>query len=278
MKLSLRFLVLASGLVLLAGICATSAHAQGGPGGSQGGGFGGTPGGGSSGSAPISRSTTSLFPSSNGSGGNTSGSSSSLFPGSTSSMSSTGSSSSGSSGSTESITKIDTGTIGAGNTPLTRGPVIQRDTGSVINSNADVIGGQAASGNNQFANLISQMGRQINQGGNFNQQGGRNTARSTLRIPMRLGFVHKPVPTAQFTARFEGRIANLSGINSIGPIRIAMNGSTAVLRGAVPSQADKDLAEGVALLEPEVEFVQNELVVQEPASEPEELTPPTTTP
>ena len=122
------------------------------------------------------------------------------------------------------------------------------------------------------------MGRQINQGGNFNQQGGRNTARSTLRIPMRLGFENKPVPVALFTARFEGRIANLSGISSVGPIRIAMNGSTAVLQGVVPSQADKDLAAGVALLEPEVDFVQNDLVVQEPASSSDELTPTTTTP
>jgi len=177
----------------------------------------------------------------------------------------------------QSVAAIDTGTIGAGNTPLSRNQVIQRSTGGVINSNYDLIGGQA-SGNNQFANLISQMGRQINQGGNFNQQGGRNNTRPPIRIPMRLGFVAKPVPAAQFKARFEGRIANLSGISSVGPIRIAMDGPTAVLQGVVATQADKDLAAGVAMLEPEVESVQNDLVVQEPASESDEATPPTKTP
>ena len=118
------------------------------------------------------------------------------------------------------------------------------------------------------------MGRQINQGANFNQQGGRNAVRPSIRIPLRIGFVPKPVPVAQFKSRFEERIANLSGINSVGPIRIAMNGSTAVLQGVVPTEADKDLAAGVAMLEPEVESVQNDLVVQEPASESDAATPP----
>ncbi|MFN0020537.1 MAG: BON domain-containing protein [Pirellulaceae bacterium] len=102
----------------------------------------------------------------------------------------------------------------------------------------------------------------MNQGGNFNQQGGRNAARSTIRIPLRIGFSPKPVSTTVFTSKFENRITKLSGLSAIGPIRVTMDGSTAVLQGVVASEEDRQLAEGVALLEPEVDSVRNELTVQ----------------
>jgi hypothetical protein len=290
-------------VVLLAGVCATTAFGQGfggggAPGGSAGGfGGGGTPGGfgggstggfggGSTGSTGSTggASSSSLFPGSSMSGGG-SNSSSSLFPssGSTSSGSYGGSSmgstgSTGSTGSAGSTGGIQTPVLGAGNNPIQRGGAIQRDTGSMINSNYDVIGGQAGTSNNQFASLMSQMGRQMNQGGNFNQQGGRNAARPSIRIPLKLGFVAKPIPTAQYVSRFEGRLAKLSGINAVGPIRVTMNGPTAVLQGVVATEQDRELAAGVALLEPEVEYVQNELTVQEPGSSSDALAPPRTTP
>ncbi|MGI8979181.1 MAG: BON domain-containing protein [Pirellulaceae bacterium] len=269
MKKSLRLLVLASGLVLLAGICAASAHAQGGrnvpTSGGSGRSFPGMSTGGSS-SGGSSGSSSSLF--------NSGGSSGSLF---NSGSSSTGSSSGGSSSSGGGVTtspefqtEINTGQIGAG-TPIQRGEVLSRDGrgANLISSNYDIIGGQSTGNNNQFANLFSQIGRSMNQGGNFNQQGGRNTARSTIRIPLRLGFAPKPVSMPQFTAKFESRLAKLPAISAIGPIRVTMEGSTAVLTGVVASEGDRQLAEGVALLEPEVETVRNELTVQasEPAAE-----------
>ncbi|MBC7852677.1 MAG: BON domain-containing protein [Pirellulaceae bacterium] len=263
MKKSLRFLVLASSLLLLAGICPASAHAQGGRSGSTQGGsgstFNGMSTGGSSGGG-TSGSSSSLFNSG-------SGSSSSLFnSGSSSTGSSSGGSSSGGSGVTTSPefqTEINTGQIGAA-TPIQRGEVLSRDGrgANLISSNYDIIGGQSAGGGNQFANLFSQIGRSMNQGGNFNQQGGRNAARSTIRIPLRLGFAPKPVSIPQFTAKFESRIAKLPAISAIGPIRVTMEGSTAVLTGVVAAEEDRQLAEGVALLEPEVETVRNELTVQ----------------
>lgn len=167
-------------------------------------------------------------------------------------------------------TEINTGQIGAG-TPIQRGEVLSRDGrgANLISSNYDIIGGQSAGGGNQFANLFSQIGRSMNQGGNFNQQGGRNAARSTIRIPLRIGFAPKPVSIPQFTAKFESRLAKLPAISAIGPIRVTMEGTTAVLTGVVASTEDRQLAEGVALLEPEVETVRNELTVQaaEPAAE-----------
>ena len=259
MKKTLIALSKATALTLVAGLFVGIANGQGSGGGRTGstGGTGGTGGGSSTGSS------SSLFNS-----GSSGSSSSSLFSSGSSSTSSTssggssgGTSDSGGTGNTQ--TSIDTGTFG-GATPLTRGTPLERSsTGSnLISSNPDVIGGQSTGNNNQFANLFSQIGRSINQGGNFNQQGGRNAARSTIRIPLRLGFAPKPISVPQFTAKFEGRIANLHGLSTIGPIRVTMDGSTAVLTGVVASEQDRQMAEGVALLEPEVETVRNELKVQ----------------
>jgi len=184
-----------------------------------------------------------------------------------SSMGSTGSS--GSTGSTSGLQ------MSAGNNALQRTAAIQRDTSSLINSNYDVIGGQPGTNSNQFANLFSQIGRQMNQGGNFNQSATK--VRPAVRVRLVPGFVSKPMSIPQFTARIQGVMAKVSNINSIGPIRVTMNGSTAVLQGVVASDQDRELAAGVALLEPEVESVQNDLTVQG-ASRSDVLTPPTTTP
>jgi hypothetical protein len=267
---------------LLAGICTSAVNGQGQGGGAGGGGgvpafsYGGStgptggtgPSGGTSSSSLFSagNSNSSLFSSGSSGSGNSSGGS----------MSSSGGSSGSSSGSssTEGIQNVK---IGEGNTPIQRGNVITRDTGSTINSNYDIIGGQAGAGGNQFANMMSQIGRQMNQGGNFNQQGGRNAARPSIRIPLRLGFVAKPISAPVFAARFESRISKLPAISSTSPIRITMDGSTAVLTGEVASEQDRELAEGVALLEPEVESVRNEITVRD-SSPSDPLVPPTTTP
>jgi hypothetical protein len=286
MKKSILFLTHLSVVVVLTGVFSVSAYSQGRTGG--GGGSGNTGSGGfNTGSGGFNTSGMGGIGGSNtGSSGSSSlfnsGSSSSLFnSGSSSSGSNSGSNTSGSgagAGSGLSETSISTGQIGSA-TPIQRGEVINRGGrgANLINSNYDIIGGQSTSGGNQFANLFSQIGRQMNQGGNFNQQGGRNTVRPAIRIPLKLGFTPKPVSAPLFTAKFESRIAKLSAITSIGPIRVTMDGSTAILQGVVATGEDRQLAEGVALLEPEVESVRNELTVQgeEPGSA--ERSPPAAT-
>jgi hypothetical protein len=280
------FLAQLSAVALIAGVCVASASGQG-RGGSGGfntgsGGFNTGSGGfntgnaGGTGGSNSGGNSSSLFNS--GSGGSSSlfnsGSSSSggTGSGSGSGGSGSGSGSSGGSGGVSSNlqTEIQTGQIGAA-TPITRGAAIERNSSGayLINSNPDTIGGQPSAGGNQFANLFSQIGRQMNQGGNFNQQGGRNAVRPAIRIPLRLGFTPKPISVPQFTARFESRMAKLPGITSIGPIRVTMDGSTAVLTGVVASEQDRELAAGLAMLEPEVGSVRNELTVQnaEPGAE-----------
>lgn len=103
----------------------------------------------------------------------------------------------------------------------------------------------------------------------FNQQQaqkatrGANQAKSQFRVPLRLGFA--PTLSAgpiRFNSTVPQRFTRISGLNRVGPINATLEGDgVAVLRGTVATEADRQLAEGLARLEPEVMAVRNELVV-----------------
>jgi hypothetical protein len=130
-------------------------------------------------------------------------------------------------------------------------------------------GGQAGRGGgldglSQLQNLFSQ-----------NQQGfnGQNQTQSMpqIRIALRLGFRPQPIsPTRMQT--FETRLTRLPGMRFVGSPEVVMEGRTAILRGTVASEEDRDLAEALAKMEPDVLKVRNELVVADtPEASPETL-------
>lgn len=120
----------------------------------------------------------------------------------------------------------------------------------------------------------SQMGRNQFGMNNLNQMG-QNGKRKQLRVPVRLGF-EMPVTTAsqnQVTTQFAARLPKFPGIQLTGPVDVSMEGKTVVLKGSVASERDRDLAERLALLEPGIASVRNELQVN-PSAPPElELLP-----
>jgi len=129
--------------------------------------------------------------------------------------------------------------------------------------------GQGARGNQSFSALSQLMAKaQQNQ---FNQQQAQKNARgnqqaqSQFRVPLRLGFQPQPVPQGPIKG-YEGRLTKIAGLSRLGPIQATLEGRTAVLRGTVASEADRQLAEGLARLEPEVMAVRNELVVGNPGN------------
>jgi len=132
-------------------------------------------------------------------------------------------------------------------------------------------GGQGGrGGQNSLAGLqglFSQMG----QPNGFNQNGQQDEARMPLSIPIRLGFPSRPFVGTQFAGRFENRLAKLPALKALGPIEVTMDGQTAILTGRVATEADRQLAEGVARLEPEVADVQNDLVVDSAATSPADV-------
>lgn len=122
-------------------------------------------------------------------------------------------------------------------------------------------GGQANRMGGRNGNILGQLIQS-----QFNPQAfnmGGQAGRTPIRIPIRLGFTPNPAPPAKFTAQFATRLGRLPALTTVGPIEVQLEGETVVLRGTVASEGDRQLAEEIALLEPGVSKVKNELQVQE---------------
>ena len=140
----------------------------------------------------------------------------------------------------------------------------------------DIGTGGGSRGGQQFASLFSSSGRGggnnvLGQllGGQFNQGGNGRTRSSSggntqLRIPIRMDFTTTPAATSRFTGQFQKRLGKLPGLTTVTPIQVLLDGEEVVLRGVVASEGDRQLAEDLARLEPEVSKVRNELTVQTP--------------
>ena len=152
-------------------------------------------------------------------------------------------------------------------TQQVRGAFVGADTGDTGNLRSLQTGPVRTQGANfaQLGNLFAQGMQQINQA---NNQGGRN--QTPVRVSLRLGFTPPPVSQTRITA-FETRLAQLPAIRFVGPLQVTMEGRTAVLRGTVASEDDRQLAEDLAMMEPAVQNVRNALVVDSSATSAESL-------
>jgi len=106
-----------------------------------------------------------------------------------------------------------------------------------------------------------------------NGQRGQGQGQTQLVVPIRLGFQRPPVSAPQFSAAFSQRLSKMPALSGMGPIQVSLTGRTAILRGTVASDSDRQLAAALASLEPEVAEVQNELVVRSPETTGETLPP-----
>ena len=98
-------------------------------------------------------------------------------------------------------------------------------------------------------------------GGNqFGAQGGQTT-RQTLRAKMTIGFEVSPRPANVVSARFEKRLTSIPRLKILTPVKVTMEKETAVLRGTVARERDRDLIARLALLEPGISNVRNQLIV-----------------
>lgn len=141
-------------------------------------------------------------------------------------------------------------------------------------------GGTSGNRNNasQFASLFSgQNGNLLGQfmQGQSNQGNQRQrSSANQLRIPIRMdAFDVKPIATSRFTGQFQKRLGKLPALTTVGPIEVLLEGETVVLRGVVASEGDRQLAQQLAMLEPEVFQVKNELKIQAPAGSGGEALP-----
>ena len=104
-----------------------------------------------------------------------------------------------------------------------------------------------------------------NQGFQTQNQGQGTTQQ--LRIPMRLGFTATGRAPRVVSTVFQSRLTKIPGLESVAPgVAVSVVGRTAVLEGIVSTQQQRDLIATLALLEPGISDVQNDLQVSQPAS------------
>jgi hypothetical protein len=135
--------------------------------------------------------------------------------------------------------------------------------------------GSAAGGFTNLRNAFSQQNQQTGfnaQQAQRSRQGGTQS-QSQIRIPLRLGFQPPAVAAPRFNVTFSERLAKTPSFQRVGAINVSLEGRTAILRGTVASEADRQLAASLARLEPEVLAVQNELVVGSAETTGEALPP-----
>jgi hypothetical protein len=170
----------------------------------------------------------------------------------------------GASGLAQGQTPLATGQAAMPFQTLQRAGFVGRDTTDTTN-----VRSQEGAGN-QAANMFQSLFSGANS--DFNNQNASQKPKLPLRLQLRIGFTPKPVATSQFTAKFASRLSRLPGLSAVGPIVVTMEGQTAVLQGRVATEADRELAQDLAMLEPEVLDVRNELLVGPPSDA--ELPPP----
>lgn len=136
---------------------------------------------------------------------------------------------------------------------------------SMMSMNAMGMGGM---GMNRMGMGMGGMG-----GMNGMGMGGQGNA-PALKIPIRLGeSMTRATPFASATpvraARFEKRLTKLRSLNTGTGVEVEVRAGIATLTGTVPTDRDRELIEQMALLEPGIEKVENQLEV-DPASDTRE--------
>ena len=153
---------------------------------------------------------------------------------------------------TQSFGGTGTGTTGAGQSTGSTSRNTRRNTGRTATTALSA--GLRSAGS----------GRSTTRGTNVATQQNRQSDRRAQYITQ-IDFASLPAPATsplEVTASVE---------QSLGPlvpqgVSVSFDGSTVVLKGSVPSDADRKLAQQMALLEPGVRSVRNELVVQNGSS------------
>lgn len=164
---------------------------------------------------------------------------------------------------------------------LSSAAAIQRNSAEFVGASQgnflSPTGGQGGTANLSGLSGLSRFGTTgLGRGGTFggntrnrgllnqNTQMGRGGVQ--MRAIVRLGF-SVPRPSSNVvSAQFQSRLARLPALKSAKQVTVKMAGETAVLEGVVATAQQRDLIERLALLEPGIASVQNDLKIQGEAS------------
>jgi hypothetical protein len=150
--------------------------------------------------------------------------------------------------------------------------------------------GQYGGMNGQFGGTSGQYGQnnrrnQNQMGQNGMNRGGGNSSGTTSKAVSTTYYVdfdHPSISSSKVATKLSTELSQSKSISALGPITVQMEGRSAILRGIVGSEHERSLAERLALLEPGVSQVQNELQIPsrrpEPTSESKTESPDSRTP
>ncbi|MBA4105533.1 MAG: hypothetical protein C0485_07220 [Pirellula sp.] len=96
----------------------------------------------------------------------------------------------------------------------------------------------------------------------------QNAAPPAIRVQLRPAFDVPPAMVAQTDMRVQARLAKQMEMIGVGSPQIELVGRTAVLRGVVATDRDRELIARIASLEPGVSAVENLVVIQAPPKAP----------
>ena len=96
----------------------------------------------------------------------------------------------------------------------------------------------------------------------------QNAAPPAIRVQLRPDFDVPPVMTAQTDARVQARLTKQMVMVGVSSPQIEMVGRTAVIRGVVANERDRELIARMTSLEPGVSAVENLVTIQPPPTPP----------
>ncbi len=140
---------------------------------------------------------------------------------------------------------------------------IQREAGAFIGgATTSILGGQGTAAAAAFSRGgLGGLGGFGRGNTGFGNQAGQQTAEPQIRFRLTLGFSH-PLPSAtQVKSTFTRRLSRIPQLSSVGEVSVTMEQRTVVLVGQVGTQHQRTLIEKLAMMEPGVSEVRNELTV-----------------
>ncbi len=114
-----------------------------------------------------------------------------------------------------------------------------------------------------------------NRPGDVNRPQSAQAGRDEIRASLHVAFPYKKTLSTELGTQLAERLVKMPQIHTLSPLEVRVADGTAILRGTVATDRDRDLAERLARLEPGIWKVNNELVV---AGEPAPRTPAAGTP
>ena len=97
----------------------------------------------------------------------------------------------------------------------------------------------------------------------------RSRSQIPIQVTYNIGFPVPYVPATNVARKLSNELSNSPTIGAYGPVNVQVEGGTAILRGTVPTDHDRILAAQLALLEPRVSQVRNELQVASAPTPPQ---------